>query len=327
MLKQSANCVHESGKLFIFLFLIIVALGISLFHWSQERSKALPDSATYSSNSPKNYLAIGDKAAVVGSLRIPVAETMEFDGLSRERILVLRKLEVLKQSDLIHGDYSPSTDIFGGIIDGRPWWGLAGRFYFGSGEKSIAGPSTHSHGILNPYLLVIADFWHKCELRWDLAKVTPERAITPDFPYLPRISSLVWRPSKSRAEVVYEFSEFVALRSPLLDPKTPFKNPRVDLIVYNARDFGLEYVHVAIDKSKNIKQEDGPYQAFRIPQYFHLGRSCGLPGGANNLSPRFPAVEDISLESYPVRIVVHLWRNKPVSVKETPDFLFIITIR
>jgi len=114
--------------------------------------------------SASNRLALGEVTAVKGALTLPIAALAEFDGLSREQILALRREAVARQPKLLQGEYVPTPSVFGHIEGGRPWWGLAGRFYFGPGGESIAGLSTQSQHVLNPYLLVGADFWCDCRI-------------------------------------------------------------------------------------------------------------------------------------------------------------------
>jgi hypothetical protein len=134
-------------------------------------------------------------------------------------------------------------------------------------------------------------------------------------------------PAEQKAEAVYEYSDLIASQSQFLDPETPSQKPRVDLVAYNARDFGLEYLYVALDSCENVSQKNHLREASRIPQYIHRGGSCGYPGGCNNISPRYPAAEDLVVETLPARIAVRLWYEEPAAVEEAPDFLFNIVIR
>lgn len=294
--------------------------------WSPDSPPSPSSLSSPKLSSEPNRMALGPAALIAGPVSLPVAAPLELDGLSRGQIMDLRIEAVGRHPSFLQTPYRPSSAVFGQIEDGRPWWGLAGRFYFGRGEGSIEGASIHSVNVLNPFLLVGADFWHDGEIRWDPARVTSDTVMASDFPFLPRIASLVILPSEARGSVTYELSRFLEARAPLYDPGTPWLETRVDLDAYNARDMGFAYLHVSLGESENVVlHRDRPAPA-RIPQYLHRGGSCGYPGGCNNVSPSFPAAGGLKVANLPARIVVRLWRDKPSSAGSPPDMLFWVNL-
>ena len=306
----------------------VLLVAVLLARWSAVTELWAPrrESSSLRGAPPANRLAIGSKAIVQGPLSLAVAGLVDLDYLGKDGVLSLRRDAVLRHAGLLLGEYSASPAIFADIEDGRPWWGLAGRFYFGAGDRSPEGLTQHSETILNPYLLVGDDFWHDSPVEWDQGKVTAQSVTQPVFQFLPRLLSLTWWAGESRAEATYDYSGFVERQSPLLDPATSFRDPRLDLIAVNARDLGLSYIHVDVARSVNVGQAGRRTEAAAIRQFFHAGRSCGIQGGCNNLSPRSPEIEALVIEALPARIVIRLWRDRPASVLQRPDFAFTVNV-
>lgn len=141
---------------------------------------------------------------------------------------------------------------------------MDGEFFYGKGEKSIAGPSEESRFILNPYLLVAADFYN-----WWQGRIVEEELATFSLTCLPY--NLRWWPREARAEAIYD-AECVK----------EGQDYTFDLIAYNARDLSLNYVFVSYQDSLNITKSDMPTTPYANPQFIHQGGSCGYPGGYNN---------------------------------------------
>jgi ribosomal protein L40E len=258
-----------------------------------------------------NVLAIGDRAKVE-SVDVMIQPPVELDTLTQEEVLELREGEVYQYPELLFSGYKPYNEIFGGIVDGLPWWGIAGQFYYGQGERSIEGPSEEARFIMNPYLLVAAD---PCG-SFDKNVVSEELIRRPGFPFYCPVQQLKWEPENSYAEATYSAS-CVAQRN----------YSCFNLIAYNARDFNLNYIYVSYENSVNISKTDPPDKAYAIPQYLHQGDSCGYPGGCNNMSPATPEIDGLSVVGLPARAEIWLWKDKPESLETSPDMIFVIRIR
>ncbi|WKZ56098.1 MAG: hypothetical protein QY326_05005 [Bdellovibrionota bacterium] len=119
-----------------------------------------------------NRLHLG-QTAPEGSTKISILPAEEFDGWTRAQVLERRIAEVNKHSSLLVNSYAPAREIFGEIVDGRPWWGTLGQFllysYDGKPQTdSIAGPSEESRQILNPFVLL----WPELHSVWYLLQAT-----------------------------------------------------------------------------------------------------------------------------------------------------------
>jgi hypothetical protein len=253
----------------------------------------------------RNALALGSNGQD-GVVDIAIQEPTDFDFKSRDEILRLRAEAVAAKSQMLARPYRPLGSVFGQIVDGVPWWGTDGQFYFGPGQHSIDGPSEEARFVLNPYLLVAPDFrddWH------DL--LTP--AELPGFQLYCSPHSLRWRPRDAYAEVTYS-ADCIAKR----------RWPVFDLIAYNARDFNLDYLYISYADSKNVAKKNPPDTAYRNPQFIHKGGSCGYPGGCNNMSPMTPPIDGLRVTGLPASVVVRLWAEQPASVAQTPDMTYVI---
>jgi len=270
----------------------------------------------------RNALAIGQQARAA-DLDIAIQLPAELDFKSKAEVLESRKAAVLRYPHLISGDYEPSDAVFGQIEDGRPWWGITGHFYLGPGERSIEGPAEEARFLLNPYLLVAAEF-DGLFYSWDTRRITEGDLRRPDFPFHCEASQLRWSPREARAEVTYNVSQCLARTNPWTTQPLGLANAYFSLIAYNARDMNLNYIYVSYPDSRNVSKLDAPTSAYANPQYLHRGGSCGYPGGCNNMSPDTPEISWINITELPAQAVVWLWRQRPWSVKQSPDMVFVI---
>ena len=255
-----------------------------------------------------NSLAIGELAKA-NDLEIVIRPPVELDFKTKAEVLQLRRDAVYWYPSLLSSDYIPSESIFGQIIDGLPWWGLYGQFYYGSGEQSIHGPAEEARFILNPYLLIAAEprsFWDRNQFAEDVI-------LRPDFPIYCEPRKLSWKPASRQAEVFYD-AQCV----------TTMDYRYFDLISYNARDMNLNYIYVSYNTSQNVTKNNPPDYAYAIPHYIHQGGSCGYPGGCNNMSPPTPEIDALQLLGLPAQIEIWLWNQEPTSIRSTPDFVYSI---
>ena len=279
--------------------------------------------------SNRNRLALGAMAAA-DTVDIALSPPQEMDGKTRSSILELRREAAALYPDLLAGSYTPSRQVFS-ISDGLPWWGVAGQFYYGKGERSTDGPSEESRFILNPYLLVAAELrglsiWSDGEraLAWDTARNTGQDLADPDFPLYCRPAGLHWRPRAAQAAVTYDVSGYLAELNRWTSYPMAVADASLDLIAYNARDMGLSYLYLSLADSDNLSASSPMQAPMAISQFLHAGDSCGYPGGCNNMSPRVPELVNLHIERLPARATIWLWRDKPAGVDQPPDMTFTI---
>ena len=83
-------------------------------------------------------------------LDIKLNPMIELDFKTKDDIYRIRREYVFQYPQLVQADYRPEESVFGQIVDNKPWWGIAGHFYYGSGKNSIEGPSEESRFIVTP---------------------------------------------------------------------------------------------------------------------------------------------------------------------------------
>lgn len=272
-----------------------------------------------------NQLAIGSRAAI-DTLTIPLAPPVELDFLDKDAVLDLRRQAVARYPQLMAGDYEPS-EVFRWIEDGRPWWGIRGQFYNGPGPNSIAGPSEESRFIMNPYLLLHAEFfgfsfYNGGRLQWNASAAAHLEA--PDFPYYCPPQDLEWQPRAAHMQVSYDVSGCMARLNPYTTRPMTIADARFDLTSYNARDMNLNWIWVDYAASLNVGKDQPPAGPYKIEHYLHRGGSCGYEGGCNNMSPPSPPIDNLYLTALPARLEARLWRDEPESIGATPDMTVTI---
>ncbi len=245
-------------------------------------------------------------------MRVEIQPMAELDFMTRDGIFDMRRAAVLRYPALCGPGYEPSREIFGRILDGKPWWGMLGLCYYGAGDRSIAGLSEESRFILNPFLLVGLDEGHAYKINdpdWVPQEIYPVPV------------SLVWKKDRSFAQVTYDVSSFSLAAFPHISEWVEKRS--LGLIAYNARDMGFSYMYVSGKKSKNVVPSNLSREALSIPFILHCGRSCGYPGGCNNMSPDAPAFM-IKVNALPASAYIKLWNNKPKNTRQAADMIFVI---
>ena len=243
-------------------------------------------------------------------LKIPISPMIELDLKTKAEIYEIRKQAVLRYAQLAPKEYRPSDEIFGQIEDGKYWWGMVGQSFFGPGEKSVVGYSEESRFLINPFLLVgLADVG---------AYAIDDKSLSPQANY-PVPINLVWNNSEAKAMVTYELTNYwkVAKRYHYQSADTH----AFDLIAYNARDLGFNYLYVVPEKSKNVSV--GHSAPVLIRQYIHCGGSCGHSGGCNNMSPEQKELE-IVVDQVPATLYIKLWKSNPSNGEQSADVVFIV---
>lgn len=269
-----------------------------------------------------NRLSLGPSAKVQSFVNLAINPPTEFDFKSRSEIENWRRTCVYQHSELLLYQYTPMQAIFSQIEDNKPWWGLNGQFFYDSGSRSIDGLSEESRFINNPFMLVCANMVITGYLFENSKYPTKEDLANTPIPLECAASQAVIYPRESRQEITYNVSNYLRACAKIVDLPKQLGNAPFDLVAYNARDFGFNYIAVSPRYSRNInKVSERPIE---IIQYIHCGNSCGYNGGCNNMSPGIEALDGLTLKGVPAQACVYLWRNRPSSVEQTPDFIVTI---
>lgn len=235
----------------------------------------------------------------------------ELSYKTKKEILDLRK-QYVQNSFFANPNYQPSEEIFGGIVDGKPWVKFSNCFQ-DDGTSNVDGKSYVGLFIANPSFPVLISYFYRYYendnsewVQW-FCKNSPKRLL----PYV-----AYYHKDKKEIEVLY--------------PKLikTYNNKLYEFTGLNAKDFGYRYMY--IDKAKssyNIKfpaKDNVSNQIYEIQDYIHLGNSCKVKGGCNNISPyqpyfEFSVDEDSDNSPKGSQLYIKLWKNKPVSPDADAD--------
>lgn len=273
-----------------------------------------------------NELAIGKRAKGTSYTDISVNGPECINFKSKDEILRRRKQLVQSYPQLLAKPYHPNREVFGQIQSGKPWWGLIGGSVYGSGKKSILGPSEETRFLYNPYLLVGTLPWAN-EI-WEAKLIRMELFKNPRFPFFWEASLIRIHPKSKTVQIVYEVSKFDNAIEPLkkyMSDKEPIV--QFGLSAYNARDFGYNYIFLSKESSKNIINKAKFSEPLKIRHYIHSGGSGGYPGGSNNMSPAQSEIDHLEFTELPARVCLLLWKNKPARATIEPDLTVFLELR
>jgi hypothetical protein len=318
-MSQRVRRLTRFGLVTLLIALIPLAGFVLYLRWQANRP--LPPN--------NNQLLIG-AAATTNRVAVAIVPPAEFDGLTRAAVYARRTDAIWREPQLVAAGYTPWDGTFGQILDGKPWWGMPGQWYYGSGARSIEGVSEESRMILNPYLLLSAEFLGFSHFYtdsygsiWDHSKITEAALFSPDFPLTCEAEGLVWLPSDRRAEVTYDVTACLAALNAYTVAPFTLEDAWFGLYGYNARDLNLNAFLITLNEAQNItKYEPAATDPLLLPHFIHLGNSCGYVGGCNNASPAFAPLDDLRLTALPARLDVQLWHALPPSRDVAPDFVF-----
>lgn len=273
-----------------------------------------------------NSLKLGVRSSLADGTSIPINPPQRFNYLLRSEIIRQRTNAVMTWPSLVEGNYVPTPAIFDEITDSKPWWGMAGQYIWGEGERSIEGAAEESRFILNPFLLVAANPW--TAKIWNSELITADDLSNPDFPYTWTPQELRFWPKMRMAQVIYDVTAFNA-RLKSLDSKLEKteQNVRFGLVAYNARDFGYNYLMLSPLLSSNVENTHKAKGAVEIKQYIHTGDSSKFPGGCNNMSPAMDQIDQLLVTKLPARATVLLWKSRPAFIGDPPDFSFVLDFK
>ncbi|MEM5775096.1 MAG: hypothetical protein AAGU05_08870, partial [Anaerolineaceae bacterium] len=228
-----------------------------------------------------NTLAIG-RNYVVDSLNIPITDPVELDGLTRDQVYALRQEAVMEYPWLLYTTYQPSRSVFDSLEDGLSWWGIPGWYYYGKGDHSASGLSKEAMLLLNPYVLLSAEFTglstntrQTKSAFWNESLINEAVLAKESFPFTLQPENLRWWPERARVEVTYNLSRYLAAVNYYTVQTYRPADVTFDLIGYNARDLNLNYIWVQYDQSLNISREIYPGEIIQISHHLQHNNDCG----------------------------------------------------
>lgn len=326
------DCNYSSGSSEYFAFINIIPYGLIigikaviiiiflyfLFNkmYLANQEKALTDSLNNVNNSASQELKYNDSDFEDIKINAPA----DYKYKTKSEIYNLRK-KYVSQSKFASKNYEPNELIFGGIVDGKPWWGLlsCGQIdYEGDYHERIEGPSKVSIQMNNPDALVQISLPY---LVWDTGdnKEYCNGQYSKFIPY-----SLKYSKKDNVYVIKYELTrKFLDYRTNINGKS--YRYP-LQLSGLNARDFGYKYVYAF--NTNNIKMfsysdNDMTNSVIEFADYVHLGGSCKYKDGCNNISPMQDGLM-FRVTELPATISLKLWKNNPVSNNSKPDLYYQI---
>jgi|GEM_PF-694312 len=314
-------------KNYIMLAVSCAAISVFAFLWWNGRpaaSAAVGNAASRQVANAPNKPADSGVAADAGgglkllspqtpsSITIPLHNPIDFDGKTRDEVLSLRRNAVHEQPALVTDSYVPNMNVYGGITDGKPWWGLTGTYFYGAGAHAADGLSEESRFLLNPYILVgLSEIY-----AFHLGANPPSEAQA----FWPEPGKLVWHPAKKEAYLTYSLAQYFSLMK-YRCPQCVDKAMNLFLATINAQDLG--FTHMVIAPSPQVSAVFNT--PFPLTQFIHTGGSCGISGGCNNSSPMSQNYV-LHINSLPADVTFRLYDHAPANAQEPPQFTFHMKI-
>ncbi len=264
-----------------------------------------------------NYVAnikshLSEGKSICGNL------TANYNGLSKEEIYKLRKRQVAR-SIFNPPNYRPKEEVFGRIQTGKPWWGLKQRIcaeFTNPNFDRTSGPSALSKYIQNPNVLIGVDY------PFCIRKESDEIGYCNSWTSKLLPSGFTYYKDKNLIVAKYKIMPEV-LKSRINLGRKP-KPYFMTLNGLNARDLGYNYVY-AISK-RNIRMtgyNNIAKEIYTFKDFIHVGTSCGVQGGCNNISPHQNEL-DFAITALPAQITLKLWKKKPFIYTQKADMYYTI---
>ncbi len=243
----------------------------------------------------------------------------EYDYLSKQQIFDIRKNHV-KNSLFNNVSYEPNTEVFGNIIDNKPWWGSIRcnqLNYKGDYHENIEGPSNVSVQMNNPNALVGLSMPY---IPWDIGN--NKEFCTSDYAKFLPLSLQYNRKDKLIVAKYKLTKKFLKLRTNINGKLTRYV---IQLSGLNARDFGYDYMYIFDEKNIKMYSEynNATEDISTFRDYIHLGGSCKYKDGCNNISPMQNNLM-FSVTHLPAEINIKLWKKKPINKYVKADMYYRI---
>ncbi len=297
------------GLICLFLCFLAIKPALKSFH------KMFASQATISTQVVQQEKPVNLQQELMGgnSSSNGVRPLVALSGASKQQVFELRK-QAVASSPFARADYEPSAEVFGQIVDGKPWMAATSCSNPKTRKHYTQGPSEETRFINNPTALVMLEmpFVFPSNASWctqEEANLIPQKITHDD----------------ERGEITVTYLDL------------PFQT-RKDKIFYafnglNARDLGYPYMYVDSARStynlEFLNKDNASTEVVKLQNYLHVGPSCGAKGGCNNGSPRQPMLEfheDMSPEAHGGEIYIKLWKEKPEHVNAPADMVERIII-
>lgn len=283
-------------------------------------------------SNPENVLTLGADASE-DAISIRLSNPINLNSIAFESVLAIRASELTSAHKLLSAKYTPSGRVFGAVDPKAAWVSFAGYYYVGAVPSAYVGYSMESTPLLNPMLLLAADFVGSSihtpnKILWKQKDVSSEWAVDPNFPFAPYPVSIQFLPKAKQLLIEYDLTSYTArLNAYIAQPITPAPTT-VSFSAYNARDLGFRSVAILPDRSSNIGAVEEAGKPSAINDIVgHWKEWFGSPEGYNHRSKTLKNLSDIPISTLSASISIGLWRAIPEDIKEAePDLIVVVTI-
>lgn len=265
--------------------------------------------------------AVTMKTSVTQEQALAIPPLQNYNNETKNSLLLKRKMAVEKSvfKDILKDEYYPSEEVFGGVQDKMPWISLKNSvcidpklepFHVSKGNSALSRFIENPNvlvGIMPPYVMNINENSKNCTsvpLKFIPTKMTYDPKNKLITSYYPMSYSIMNQTVKKNGRSVPLYFTLTGL---------------------NAKDLGYKFATVShydgvyfTNNGENISDDVVGFRDF-----IHVGGSCGVPGGCNNLSPYQPA-HDFRFISIPAEITFKLWKDKPIAKLMPADFEYKI---
>ena len=244
---------------------------------------------------------------------LTVNPPQEYNYMTKKAIYDIRK-KYVASSIFYHPDYRPSEEVFGQIVDGKPWWGLD-NFACHKGDNSY-GVSAVSRFVNNPNLLIAPMMiygFRRTEGREHFCNANYTKYLPTAVYYNPQ-NKMIFAKYNLHREVIDNPELFGGMNESYF----------LSLIGMNARDLGYEYISISyLQNISMLRENNAKFNVYQLHDFIHLGSSCNIADGCNNISPHQPEL-DFYFTDLPAVIEIKLWKTKPQDANQHEDFTYQI---
>ena len=326
--NKSDSLLDKVPPLLLFIIKIVIFITIIFMYcpsliFSGNDKKILDKTDYYKvENATKNEQVNTQSDDTTNYQALVVNPASSYNYLSKNEIYNLRKKYVAK-SLFANKNYEPNNNIFGGIVDGKPWWGsnpCSQLDYKGDYHERIEGPSKVSAQVNNPNALVgVSMAYSPWEYEYNKDFCSSKAPL-----FLP--DALFYNKAENMIVAKYKVpSKFPSFKSNVNGREYGYP---LQLSGLNAIDFGYKYVYAMQMQNSTIMYPDqsnitNNVQIFN--DYIHLGGSCKFEGGCNNISP-MQSDKMFTINYLPATLTLKLWKEKPSNKFSKADIYYKIII-
>lgn len=247
---------------------------------------------------------------------LTVNSPQDFNRLTKNEVYNIRK-NFVKKSLFAKDDYQPNNKVFGGVVDGKPWWGINQIVcspYQNRNFDKTKGISAVSKYINNPNMLIGTMFPFNYASEYDrIGYCSSEYAKTiPYEMYYLKNENLIVARYKIDRRILNSYVNWQGRN----------RHYFLNLTGLNARDLGYKYGYAFMQKNlETTEQYSIGSDIIEFRDYIHTGSSCGHKEGCNNLSP-YQNELDYRIISLPAQMTIKLWKNKPINKYVKADIYY-----